>query len=339
MKLSIRHHRNGAAPQGASVKTRTMLVVLAVGLIGVGLAAMLRSRHEARLQAEHVLGMALQDLLLVLALCLACMLVLERLLLRPLRRLVERAHRFDPSLPSSTLQWPETQGPRELQQVNKAFERVQLSLGLELQREQDLARQLRAEVEQRGAALDQARQALELARRELAALSRHDALTGLPNRREFDDALRREFKRAQRLQSRLGLAVMDLDCFKAYNQQQGHAAGDAALKAFGRLLAERFKRDTDLVARLGGEEFGALLPGFDMAAAQGLMEQLREDLRALGLSHPSGNSPDRLLTVSIGLAALSPSHPYLSPQALMQAADEALYIAKHAGRDRLTLAA
>lgn len=341
MSSSPRTHKpHPLPPVSASVKTRTMLVVLVVGLAGVALAALLRSQHEARLQVEHVLGMALQDLLLVLALGLVCVWMLERLLLRPLRRLAERAHSFDPTQPPSAATWAEpVGGSRELQQINKAFERVHRSLGAELRREQDLARQLRAEVEQRDAALSQTRQALDLAKRELAALSRHDALTGLPNRREFDDALRREFKRAQRLQSRLALAVMDLDCFKAYNQQQGHAAGDAALQAFGRLLGERFKRDTDLVARLGGEEFGALLPGFDMASAQGLMEQLREDLRDLGLVHPSSQTSDGLLTVSIGLAALSPSHPYLSPTALMQAADEALYIAKHAGRDRLTLAA
>jgi len=100
------------------------------------------------------------------------------------------------------------------------------------------------------------------------------------------------------------------------------------------LLNERFKRDTDVVARLGGEEFVALLPGFGMAEAQGVLEQLRDDLRALQL--PDGNG---CLTLSIGLAAASPAHPYLSAQALMQAADEALYIAKHAGRDRLSLAA
>ena len=100
------------------------------------------------------------------------------------------------------------------------------------------------------------------------------------------------------------------------------------------LLSDRFKRDTDLVARLGGEEFVALLPGFGMAEAQGVLETLREDLRALRLPDGQGD-----LTLSIGLAAASPAHPYLSAQALLQAADEALYIAKHTGRDRLSLAA
>jgi diguanylate cyclase (GGDEF)-like protein len=108
------------------------------------------------------------------------------------------------------------------------------------------------------------------------------------------------------------------------------------------LLAARFKRDTDLVARLGGEEFVALLPGFDSDAAQGLLEQVRDDLIGLQIPHegPAPNSGgQRVLTVSVGLAAYSPALPYLSAQALMQAADEALYVAKHAGRDRLSLAA
>jgi diguanylate cyclase (GGDEF)-like protein len=100
------------------------------------------------------------------------------------------------------------------------------------------------------------------------------------------------------------------------------------------LLGERFKRDTDVVARLGGEEFVVLLPGFGMAEAQGVLESVRDDLRALRLPDGEGS-----LTLSIGLAAASPAHPYLSAQALLQAADEALYIAKHAGRDRLSLAA
>jgi diguanylate cyclase (GGDEF)-like protein len=325
---------------GGSVKTRTAAVVLLVGVAGVALAAFLRAGHEARLQTEHVLGMAVQDALLVLALGLACVLMLERALLRPLRRLAERAHSFDPTQPPSALTWPQTEGgPRELQQINKAFERIHQSLGAQLQREQSVAEQLRSEVEHRSRALAQTQQALDAAQRELAALSRFDPLTGLANRREFDDALRREFKRAQRQHSRLALAVMDLDRFKAYNEHHGHAAGDAALKAFAKLLGERFKRDTDLVVRLGGEEFAALLPGLDMATAQDLMEQLREDWRRLGLPHPGNTAADKVLTVSIGLAGYGSSHPYLSPQALMQAADEALYIAKHAGRDRLSLAA
>ena len=150
----------------------------------------------------------------------------------------------------------------------------------------------------------------------------------------FDETLRREFKRAQRQRGLLAVAVLDLDQFKQFNEAHGAAAGDQALQRVAALLNDRFKRDTDFVARLGGEEFVVLLPGAGMAEAQGVLELLRDDLRALRLPDGGGD-----LTLSVGLAALSPAHPYLSAQAMLQAADEALYIAKHAGRDRLSLAA
>ncbi|MEO3715204.1 GGDEF domain-containing protein [Roseateles flavus] len=284
----------------------------------------------------------LQLLALALTLGLGAALLIDRLLLRPLRRMASDMERFDPSRPPSEFSWFDdgqpARAPAELQQINRAMAHVHQSVDQQLQRKQREMRELSAQVAQQARALHEAQAALDLKQRELAQLARHDALTGLANRREFDDALRREFKRAQRQQSRLALAVLDLDHLKAYNELHGHAAGDEVLRRFARLLGERFKRDTDLVARLGGEEFGALLPGFDIASAQHMLESLREDWRRLSLPH--GASPvDEVVTVSIGLAAYGPSHPYLSPLALMQAADEALYIAKHAGRDRLSLAA
>jgi diguanylate cyclase (GGDEF)-like protein len=336
MKLSPSFLRKALnSPVGASLKTRAMLLMLGVGLSGVGLASLISSHHEDSMGADQVLGMALQALLLVLVVGLVFLLLLEHTLLRPLRRLAEQAHAFDPTQPPPC--WLDKKGsaPRELQQINQAFERVQQSMGAQLRREQSRAEQLRVEVEQRSQALEQARLALEAAKRELASLSRHDALTGLANRREFDDALRREFKRAQRQQGLLALAVLDLDSFRAYNEALGRESGDGALQQVAGLLSERFKRDTDLVARLGGEEFGVLLPGCDRDQAQDLLEQLREALSALAIRHPAGTQ----LSLSIGLAVYRPAQTYLSPQALLQAADEALYVAKHAGRDRLSLAA
>lgn len=282
-----------------------------------------------------------QDLALVLLLGLTAAWLVDWSLLRHLRRMTEEMRRFDASQPPSQFDWSVAprHAPRELRQMEAALVHVQQSVDTQLQREQSRAEFLRQEVERQSAALRAAEQALDSKQRELAALSRVDALTGLANRREFDDALRREFKRAQRQHSQLALAVMDLDAFKHFNQVHGHGAGDRALQDFARLLGERFKRDTDLVARLGGEEFVALLPGFDLHSAQGLLEQLREDWRALGLLNPGSAVSDGVLTVSIGLSAYSAQHPYLSSQAMLQAADEALSIAKHAGRDRLSLAA
>lgn len=256
-------------------------------------------------QEQSWLQWLARDLGLILLLSLALHGVLRRMLLRPMQALDGQAHR----------------------------------LSQDLLAERQRSAMLRQQSEQQHDALLQAQLAHAATTRELSELSRVDALTGLPNRREFEEALRREFKRAQRQRGCLALAVLDLDRFKNFNERYGQAAGDAALQRFASLLAERFKRDTDLVARLGGEEFVALLPGFEPQASQQLLEQLREDLRALQIAHAGGVNESLTLSVSVGLAAYSPQQPYLSSQALMQAADEALYLAKHTGRDRLSRAA
>jgi diguanylate cyclase (GGDEF)-like protein len=329
----------------ASMRLRMIGAVLLLSLLLVGVTDALYIAHDARLRDElhgsRLLSLLVRDLLLVLLLSGALVVVLDRLLLRPLRRLAASTEAFDPTQPpplGDTAAAPLADEPAELQQISHSISRVHQSLWQQLRDEQGRAAQLRAEIEHQREALDQARHALEATSRELGSLSRVDALTGLANRREFDEGLRREFKRAQRQRGLLALAVLDLDHFKQFNVSHGLPAGDAVLTRFARLLTERFKRDTDLIARLGGEEFVLLLPGFGIADAVALLEQLREDLRALQLPQQRLGA-DRVLTVSIGLAVYGPAQPYLSSQALMQAADEALYIAKHAGRDRLSLAA
>lgn len=295
------------------------------------------------LRRDPLLRMTLIHLAMATLLGLVAALLLDRWLLRHLRRLSDQASRFDPTLPPQSLTWTEPGEPRpsELLHLEQAFDHVRTSLGDELHREQSRGRELREEVARQHRALELAERSLEAKRRELASMERHDALTGVANRREFDLALRREFKRAQREQGRLSLAIIDLDHLKPFNERHGRAAGDEILRRLARLLAEHFQRDTDLVARLGGEEFAVLLPGFDAASAQGLMEALRDTWRAFAVPHgalPEEALTDDVVTVSAGLAAYQPGHPYLSAQALMQAADEALYLAKHMGRDRLCLA-
>ncbi|MDR7297249.1 diguanylate cyclase (GGDEF)-like protein [Pelomonas aquatica] len=269
---------------------------------------------------------------LVLLLSAAQLLLIELWLLRPLRQLAAGCEAMEsapvPLTPGEAA--PVAGLALELDRIGHAMRRARGSLW---QQDQD-ARELRRELAQQRTLLEQAHAALEANQRELASLARIDALTGLTNPRAFDETLRREFKRAQRQRGLLAVAVLDLDNFKQFNLAHGTAAGDAALQRVAALLNERFKRDTDVVARLGGEEFVALLPGFGMAEAQGVLESLRDELRELRLPDGVGS-----LTLSVGLAAASPAHPYLSAQALLQAADEALYIAKHAGRDRLSLAA
>ncbi|WP_343635022.1 GGDEF domain-containing protein [Roseateles sp.] len=295
------------------------------------------------LRRDPLLRSTLIHLVLATALGLLAALVLDRWLLRQMRRLSEQASRFDPTLPPRVPTWldDDEPRPRELLQLEQALDHVRTSLGDELHREQSRGRELREEVARQHRALQQAERSLDAKRRELASMERRDALTGIANRREFDAALRREFKRAQRDQGRLALAILDLDHLKPFNERHGRAAGDEVLRRLSRLLAEHFQRDTDMVARLGGEEFAVLLPGFDAESAQGLMEALNEAWRAFAVPHgalPDHASGEGIVTISAGLAATQPGHPYLSPQALMQAADEALYLAKHMGRDRLCLA-
>lgn len=302
-----------------------MSTVLLVGLIDA--LHLLQSDSAQWVAADgHLTSMLLRDAALVFSLCAVLVLALDRLLLRPLRLLAASTEAFDPTQPPPLSESVSPSETAELRQISQSITRVHESLWRQLEDEQRRVVGLRQ-------TLTHTEQLLDSKIRELGSMSRLDSLTGLSNRREFDEALRREFKRAQRQRGDLALAVLDLDHFKKFNERFGTAAGDAALRRFGQLLAERFKRDTDLVARLGGEEFVILLPGFGLAQTQALLEQLRDDWRELSL--PDGGS----LTVSVGLAAYCQAHSYLSPQALMQAADEALYIAKHAGRDRLSLAA
>ena len=157
--------------------------------------------------------------------------------------------------------------------------------------------------------------------RRLAADARTDALTGLLNRRAWDEALPIALRHAERLGHPLAVVFTDVDHFKAYNDAHGHPAGDLALRELGARWSVHV-RDIDMLARIGGEEFALLLPGCDARAALAVAERLRADM-------PAG------LTASAGVAA------WREPQSaaeLVAAADRALYRAKHAGRDRSCLA-
>jgi diguanylate cyclase (GGDEF)-like protein len=175
---------------------------------------------------------------------------------------------------------------------------------------------------------------LEAANRTLERLSHVDPLTGLANRRHFEDALRLEWRRLSRSRSPLSLLLLDVDHFKAYNDAHGHIAGDRCLQRVAQLLMAGAQRAGDLVARYGGEEFAIVLSGTDGASALRIAEGLRASLAALGEPHPS--APSGHLTMSIGLATVVPGGE-LAPPALVAAADRALYRAKQEGRDRVAV--
>ncbi|MBR0718727.1 diguanylate cyclase [Bradyrhizobium liaoningense] len=170
----------------------------------------------------------------------------------------------------------------------------------------------------------------------LATLATTDGLTGLANRRHFDDCLAEEWSRAKRDETSLSLLLIDVDHFKAYNDHYGHQAGDGCLRALGRILATQVKRPADLAARYGGEEFALLLPNTDAKGCARVGEQVREALHELAILHAQ-NPPSRVVTVSAGGATITPSRPMTESSALVTAADRALYAAKDGGRDRLVM--
>ena len=167
----------------------------------------------------------------------------------------------------------------------------------------------------------------------LEGLSLTDGLTGIPNRRRFDEAIASEWVRGARLGQPLAVALLDVDWFKGYNDAYGHVAGDECLRQVARALAAAVCRTGDLVARYGGEEFAFIAPNTDAAGALNLAQKAAEAVRALNLAYP-GSGFGRV-TASIGVAVATPDGPSTP---LLEAADRALYQAKELGRNRVQLA-
>ena len=193
---------------------------------------------------------------------------------------------------------------------------------------------LRARAE---AELRQARDALESANHTLARQAMSDGLTGLANRRQFDVTLANEFSRATRHADTLAFIMIDVDYFKQYNDLYGHSAGDEVLRAVSKLIrALTPKRPGDLTARYGGEEVGILLPNTDLAGAQAVAERIRAAVQNLEMPH--NGSAFGVVTLSAGVATISPRRGEHLASMLVEAADKALYVAKSEGRNRVSLA-
>jgi len=160
-----------------------------------------------------------------------------------------------------------------------------------------------------------------------------DGLTGVANRRRFDEALDAEWRRSQRSGAPLTLLMIDIDHFKAYNDRYGHQAGDACLQAVATALKTRLNRAYDLVARYGGEEFACLMPDCDHPAGALKAEELRASVEDLAIAHDDSPTADRV-TLSIGSAVMCPERSSEAGM-LLSAADMALYEAKSRGRNQV----
>ena len=181
------------------------------------------------------------------------------------------------------------------------------------------------------AALRELQEELEKSNEELQRLSCLDGLTGIANRRRFDDFIANECLRSARENSSMSLLLIDVDYFKPYNDNYGHLAGDGCLRKVAAALDEVVHRPADLVARYGGEEFAVVLPNTDAAGATRIAEALMQKIHSLKIPHAGSGVADHI-TVSIGVASRVACDG-ASPDDMIKYADEALYRAKQAGRN------
>ena len=177
---------------------------------------------------------------------------------------------------------------------------------------------------------------LMIANAELQRISFLDGLTGIANRRYFDEFLEREWQRSKRDNTSLALIMLDVDYFKNYNDTYGHIVGDECLKIIADILKTTIKRSTDLVVRYGGEEFAIVLPDTNVQGARMVGERIRSSIEKLGIQHKT--SPiNGIVTASLGIAVAVTAKDTL-PIKIVAAADEALYQAKQSGRNQVKVA-
>jgi diguanylate cyclase (GGDEF)-like protein len=184
------------------------------------------------------------------------------------------------------------------------------------------------------------REQLYKANRELKMMSVKDGLTGLFNRRHFDETMEKELKRAERSNTSLSLILCDIDHFKLYNDNYGHLGGDDCLIAVAKAMMKVSIRPGDLVARYGGEEFAFILPDTDLQGAQVIAESIRQAIVALAITHEHSSATEHV-TLSCGVASVQPQkHQDLVAltRVLIETADQGLYRAKENGRNQVAVA-
>lgn len=206
---------------------------------------------------------------------------------------------------------------------------------LELFKQKKLYQIQASELELRVKELEAVKAELEEANRLLSHLSSHDGLTGILNRRSFDEILEREWNRCFREKKLLSIILIDVDYFKKYNDIYGHIAGDNCLKMIAKIIAKTVQRPSDYVARYGGEEFVVVLPRTDAEGAMKVAEQIRLNIKDLGIEHRGSSFSE--ITVSSGVAESEPCdgrNCENNIEEIIQRADRSLYMAKSLGRNQ-----
>lgn len=178
-------------------------------------------------------------------------------------------------------------------------------------------------------------QQLEQANQDLRLLSQLDSLTGVANRRRFEEALDLEWRRASRTGAPLSLIMIDTDFFKPFNDAYGHQRGDDCLTLLANTLRYALNRPGDMVARYGGDEFIILIPGTDAEGAAEIAEAMRVRVEGMEITH-KGSPDDKVVTISLGVVTGYPTRGFSAGE-LVAAADEALYRAKDEGRNRFII--
>ncbi|WP_295856863.1 diguanylate cyclase [uncultured Xylophilus sp.] len=331
------HARPGWAPSGHAPSHRIALTYepYAGGAETVGELVLEGDERTLwqTLRAEWgaiVLTQAVQSLLLASLV----MLLFSRLVTVHVRRIAHHLAEIGPTRLDRTLRLDRRQASRdELTLLVDGINDLQDKLSGHLQRQHRYEQELAGHRDRLRAMVQERTTELEAANRQLEALSRTDPLTGLANRRQFDEAKQLEFQRARRSGRPLSLLLCDVDHFKRYNDLYGHHGGDATLQAVADALRNSARRSGDLVARIGGEEFAVLLPDTPPETARDLAERLRRAVAELGIEHQGADTTGRV-TVSIGTASLDPRAD-ADFDALFHRADQALYRAKRAGRDQV----
>ncbi len=167
----------------------------------------------------------------------------------------------------------------------------------------------------------------------LKDLSYVDDLTGIPNRRRFKEYLKKEWERSKRTKRPISILMVDIDFFKNYNDSFGHLAGDECLRRVAEAMSKNLRKEIDLVARCGGEEFVVILPEVDASQARKVAERIRQAVLNLNIPNP-GSETSGKITVSVGVASTVPQEG-MSEESLVETADKALYTAKREGRNKV----